>query len=95
VEGFMRLMRLEDDFTGPMNLGNPGEFTILELAEKTIAATGSKSEIIRNPLPADDPLQRQPDISLARERLEWEPKVALDEGLKKTIDYFDRLLSKS
>ena len=92
VEAFLRLMRLEDDFSGPMNLGNPGEFTILELAEKTIAAIGSRSKIVRMPLPADDPVQRQPDISLARQKLDWEPKIALDEGLKKTIDYFDRLL---
>ena len=94
VEAFIRLMRLDDDFSGPMNLGNPGEFTILELAEKTIAAIGSKSEIIRKPLPADDPVQRQPDISLARQMLDWDPVIALDEGLKKTIDYFDQLLSK-
>ena len=94
VEAFIRLMRLDDDFTGPMNLGNPGEFTILELAEKTIAAIGSRSEIVRKPLPADDPIQRQPDIALARQKLQWEPTIALDEGLKKTIDYFDRLLSK-
>lgn len=94
VDAFIRLMRLEDDFSGPMNLGNPGEFTILELAEKAIAATGSRSEIIRQPLPADDPIQRQPDISLARQKLGWEPRIALDEGLKKTIDYFDRLLSE-
>jgi len=94
VEAFIRLMRLDDDFSGPMNLGNPGEFTILELAEKTIAAIGSKSEIIRKPLPADDPVQRQPDISLARQMLDWDPAIALDEGLKKTIDYFDQLLSK-
>jgi len=92
VEAFLRLMRLEDDFSGPMNLGNPGEFTILELAEKTIAAIGSRSKIVRKPLPADDPVQRQPDISLARQKLGWEPTIALDEGLKKTIDYFDRLL---
>ena len=94
VEAFIRLMGLDDDFAGPMNLGNPGEFTILELAEKTIAAIGSKSEIIRKPLPADDPVQRQPDISLARQMLDWDPAIALDEGLKKTIDYFDRLLSE-
>jgi UDP-glucuronate decarboxylase len=93
VEAFFRLMRLEDDFAGPINLGNPSEFTILELAEKTIAATGSRSEIIRKPLPADDPKQRQPDITLARQKLDWEPAVALDEGLKKTVEYFDRLLS--
>ena len=86
-------MRLEDEFPGPMNLGNPGEFTILELAEKTIAATGPRSKIIRKPLPSDDPIQRQPDISLARQKLDWEPAIALDEGLKKTIDYFDKLLS--
>jgi len=95
VEAFIRLMRLEDDFPGPMNLGNPGEFTILALAEKTIAATGSRSEIIRKPLPADDPIQRQPDISLARQKLGWEPAIQLDEGLRKTIDYFDRLLSRT
>jgi len=76
-----------------MNLGNPGEFTILELAEKVIAATNSKSEIIRKPLPSDDPVQRQPDIALARKTLDWEPKVPLDEGLSKTIAYFDSLLS--
>lgn len=93
VEAFIRFMRLEDEFPGPMNLGNPGEFTILELAEKTIAATGSRSKIIRKPLPSDDPIQRQPDISLARQKLDWEPAIALDEGLKKTIDYFDKLLS--
>ena len=93
VEAFIRFMRLEDEFPGPMNLGNPGEFTILELAEKTIAATGSRSKIIRKPLPSDDPIQRQPDISLARQKLDWEPTIALDEGLKKTIDYFDKLLS--
>lgn len=95
VDAFVKLMNLGDDFTGPMNLGNPGEFTILELAEKVIAATGSRSEIIRKPLPQDDPIQRQPDISLAREKLDWEPKVALDDGLKLTIEYFDRLLSKT
>jgi len=93
IEAFIRLMRLDDDFTGPMNLGNPGEFTILELAEKVIAETGSSSKIVRKPLPADDPVQRQPDISLARRMLDWEPKVPLDEGLKKTVAYFDRLLS--
>ena len=71
-----------------MNIGNPGEFTILELAEKVIAATGSKSKIIHKDLPADDPTQRQPDITLAREKLDWEPKVALNEGLEKTIAWF-------
>jgi len=95
IEAFIRLMRLGDDFTGPMNLGNPGEFTILELAEKVIAETGSSSKIVRKPLPADDPVQRQPDISLARRMLEWEPRIPLDEGLKTTVAYFDRLLSTS
>ncbi len=93
LEAFIQHLRLEDGFAGPMNLGNPGEFSISELAEKVIAATGSRSEIIREPLPQDDPIQRQPDISLARDRLDWEPKVQLDEGLKLTIAYFDRLLS--
>ena len=95
IEAFIRLMRLGDDFTGPMNLGNPGEFTILELAEKVIAETGSSSKIVRKPLPADDPVQRQPDISLARRMLEWEPRIPLDEGLKTTVAYFDHLLSTS
>jgi len=93
VEAFIRFMATDDSVTGPMNLGNPGEFTILELAEKVIAATNSKSEIIRKPLPSDDPVQRQPDIALARKTLDWEPKVPLDEGLSKTIAYFDSLLS--
>lgn len=93
VEAFIRFMSLEDEFAGPMNLGNPGEFTILELAEKVIEVTGSQSEIIREPLPQDDPIQRQPDISLAREKIDWEPKIQLDEGLKMTIEYFDQLLS--
>ena len=93
VEAFICFMSLEDEFAGPMNLGNPGEFTILELAEKVIEAIGSKSEIIREPLPQDDPIQRQPDISLAREKIDWEPKIQLDEGLKLTIEYFDQLLS--
>ena len=84
--------RHPDDVTGPMNLGNPGEFTILELAEKVIAKTGSKSKIEFRPLPSDDPTQRQPDITQAKSVLGWEPKVKLDEGLDKTIEYFDRLL---
>jgi UDP-glucuronate decarboxylase len=93
VEAFIRFMATDDDVTGPINLGNPGEFTILELAEKVIAATGSRSELIRMPLPADDPVQRRPDITLAKDRLGWEPKIQLDEGLEKTIAYFDKLLS--
>jgi UDP-glucuronate decarboxylase len=92
VEGFVRLMDSSDEITGPMNLGNPGEFTILELAEKVIALTGSKSTMIRKPLPADDPMQRQPDISFARRAIGWEPKVQLEDGLKRAIAYFDTLL---
>ena len=91
IEGFDRLMN-QDALIGPVNIGNPGEFTILELAEKVIALTGSKSKIIHEPLPADDPQQRQPDIAVAREQLGWEPTVSLDEGLKPTIEYFDQLL---
>ncbi len=93
IEGFIRLFNSPDDVTGPINLGNPGEFTILELAEKIIALTGSKSEIIFNPLPEDDPRQRRPDITIANQVLDWKPKVPLDEGLKKTVAYFDELLS--
>ena len=93
IEAFVRVMGTEDDFVGPINIGNPGEFTILELAEKVIAMTGSASSIINMPLPQDDPIQRQPDISLAREKINWEPRVALDQGLGRTIAYFDTLLS--
>lgn len=92
IEGFIRLMNSGEQFTGPVNLGNPGEFTILELAEKVINMTGSKSKIVFEPLPSDDPMQRKPDISLARKELGWEPHIKLDEGLKKTISYFDKLL---
>ncbi len=95
LEGFIRLMATGDNFNGPVNLGNPGEFTILELAEKVISMTGSKSKIIFKPLPADDPLQRKPDIGLAKKVLDWEPLIALDDGLKNTISYFDQLLSES
>ncbi len=94
IEGFVRLMHSPDDFTGPVNLGNPGEFTIRELAEKVIALTNSKSEIVLKPLPCDDPQQRQPDITLAREKLGWEPRIRLEEGLRNTIPYFERLLSR-
>jgi len=94
IEGFLRLMACED-FTGPVNIGNPGEFTILELAEAVIRLTGSSSRIINKPLPQDDPLQRKPDISLAQERLGWEPKVALEEGLKRTIAYFEKVLQEA
>jgi len=87
VEGMVGLMET-DDFIGPVNIGNPGEFTIRELADKVIALTGSSSKIVFRPLPSDDPRQRQPDISVARSKLGWEPEVDLDTGLKKTIDYF-------
>ncbi|WP_412536139.1 UDP-glucuronic acid decarboxylase family protein [Marinobacter sp. MIT932201] len=93
VDGFVRLMNSREDFTGPVNLGNPGEFTIRELAERVIELTGSSSELIFKPLPQDDPKQRQPNIELARAELGWEPKIKLDDGLKKTITYFDDLLS--
>ena len=92
IEGFIRLMKSEDDVTGPINLGNPGEFTMLELASAVIELTGSRSKIIHKPLPADDPRQRKPDISKAKSALGWEPKVPLREGLTKTIGYFEDLL---
>jgi UDP-glucuronate decarboxylase len=92
VEGAIRLMATGDDFTGPINIGNPGEFTIRELAEIVIRLTGSKSKIVFMPLPSDDPMQRQPDISLARKILDWEPKVQLEEGLLKTIEYFKGII---
>lgn len=92
VEGFIKLMATEKGFTGPVNLGNPGEFTIRELAEKVIDLTGSASSLVFKPLPADDPLQRQPDITLARSKLNWEPTINLEEGLRRTIAYFDKLL---
>ncbi|MEI6242544.1 MAG: UDP-glucuronic acid decarboxylase family protein [Chlamydiota bacterium] len=88
IEAFVLFMKKEDSIIGPMNLGNPSEYTILELAEKIIQLTKSPSKIIRKPLPADDPKQRQPDISLARKHLSWEPKISLEEGLLKTIEYF-------
>jgi UDP-glucuronate decarboxylase len=88
VDGLIRLMESEEDVTGPINLGNPGEFSIKELAEKVVAMTGSGSKIVYEPLPLDDPTQRQPDITQAMEKLDWEPKIALDEGLPRTIEYF-------
>jgi len=88
VEAMIRMMNTGDDFIGPVNTGNPGEFTMLELAEKVIQLTGTKSKVVFQPLPSDDPKQRCPDISLAKEKLGWEPKIALDEGLKDTIEYF-------
>ena len=92
VEGFIRMMDTSSDVVGPINLGNPGEFTVLELAEKVLQFTNSKSKLIFKPLPQDDPRQRQPNISLAREKLNWEPKVTLDDGLLKTIDYFKKII---
>ncbi len=92
IDGMMRLMATGDEVTGPVNVGNPGEFTILQLAENVIGLTGSKSKIVRMPLPADDPKQRRPDISKARELLGWQPTTQLREGLAKTIAYFDELL---
>jgi UDP-glucuronate decarboxylase len=94
IEAFIRLMDTPDDFTGPVNTGNPGEFTIKELAEKVIDLTGSGSKLDYQPLPQDDPIQRQPDITLAKKVLNWEPKIQLEEGLKKTIPYFEQLLQK-
>lgn len=93
VEAFVRFMATDDDFVGPVNIGNPGEFTILELAEKVIEFIGSGSKIVNKPLPMDDPTRRRPDISLAKEKLGWEPAVALDEGLRRTVGYFENLLS--
>jgi UDP-glucuronate decarboxylase len=92
VEAFVRLMNSSDNFTGPVNLGNPHEFSILELAEKVISLTGSGSKISFKPLPSDDPKQRQPDITLAKDTLGWAPKIKLDEGLKQTVEYFRQLL---
>lgn len=92
IDGFLRFMNTPDAITGPMNLGNSAEFTIAELAEKVIKLTGSASKIICKPLPSDDPKLRKPDISLAKQLLDWEPAVAVDDGLFKTIEYFDQLL---
>lgn len=92
IEGFVRFMESPAGFTGPMNLGNPGEFTVKELAEKVIELTGSKSKLTYLPLPQDDPKQRRPDITLAKSKLGWEPKVHLTDGLRHTIAYFDDLL---
>jgi UDP-glucuronate decarboxylase len=92
IEGFLRMMASPDAVTGPINLGNPGEFTIRELAEKVLDLTGSRSRLEFRPLPENDPMQRQPDITRARETLDWTPKVPLDEGLRRTIPYFEALL---
>lgn len=92
IEAFVRLMNTSDDFTGPVNLGNPSEFTIRELAEKVITLTGSKSKLVFKPLPSDDPTQRCPDIALARGKLGWEPTMKLQDGLVKTIEYFRAMI---
>jgi UDP-glucuronate decarboxylase len=93
IDGFIRLMDTPDDVTGPVNLGNPVERTVKQLAERVLELSGSKSKIVYKPLPVDDPKQRCPDITLAKSLLKWEPSVPLDEGLKKTIDYFRRLMN--
>lgn len=92
LDGLIRLMATPDDVTGPINIGNPGEFTMIELAEKVIALTNSKSPLVREPLPQDDPRQRRPDITRAGAVMDWRPTVALEAGLVKTIAYFDALL---
>ena len=94
IEAFVRFMNSPDNLTGPINLGNPNEFTILELAKIILELTGSKSKIVNRPLPADDPKQRRPDISAAMENLGWQPTVSLRDGLIKTIPYFESLLSE-
>lgn len=93
VDGLYKMMNSREDFSGPVNIGNPGEFTILELAQKIIQKTDSKSELIFCPLPSDDPVKRKPDIGLAKKELDWEPKIKLDEGLDKTIKYYSDLLN--
>ena len=93
VEGMYRMMNSRDGFTGPVNLGNPGEFTMLELADKILELTGSKSKIVYRPLPQDDPMQRKPVIDLAEKELGWKPVIMLEEGLKRTIAYFERRLA--
>jgi len=95
IEGFLRMMHSERGFTGPVNIGNPCEFTMLELAEKIIKLVGSKSKLLFMPLPIDDPKQRQPDISLAKEKLAWQPTVSLEDGLKETIKYFRTYFSQN
>jgi UDP-glucuronate decarboxylase len=94
IKGLIRMMNAPDAFTGPVNLGNPSEFSMLELAERVIGRTGSRSQIVFKPLPQDDPLQRRPDISLAKKRLQWEPATELEEGLEKTIAYFKEILTE-
>jgi UDP-glucuronate decarboxylase len=95
IDGMIKMMATPNNFIGPVNIGNPNEFTILELAETVIKLTNSKSKLIFKPLPMDDPQQRRPDISLAKEKLNWSPKIELEEGLKKTINYFENLIRKN
>lgn len=95
IEVIVRMMNCRPDFTGPVNIGNPGEFTMIELAQLVIELTNSRSKLVNRPLPADDPKQRRPDISLAKRELDWEPRIALREGLTKTIAYFDALLKSN
>ncbi|MDR1897062.1 MAG: SDR family oxidoreductase [Prevotellaceae bacterium] len=92
IEGMIRTMNTDETFTGPINLGNPDEFSMLELAEKVISLTQSNSKLVYLPLPADDPKQRKPDISLAKEKIRWQPKIKLDDGLVKTIEYFKKII---
>ncbi len=94
IDGMMKMMAGPDDFIGPVNMGNPDEFTILDLAKKVIEMTGAASEIIFKPLPHDDPLQRKPDINVAKDKLNWQPSIKIEEGLQKTIKYFDELLTE-
>jgi len=95
IEGFVRFMATPHGVTGPINIGNPGEFTMIELAEKVLSQVGGRSKLVFKPLPSDDPKQRQPDITVAKSELGWEPKVSLDDGLKETIAYFRKLLAES
>ncbi len=95
IEGMTKVMASKDSFTGPVNIGNPGEFSILELANKIIEMTKSKSKIIFKPLPEDDPMQRKPDISMAKKHIDWQPKIPLEEGLLKTIEYFKQINLKN
>ena len=95
VEGMVRMMDSRDGFTGPVNLGNPGEFTMKQLADKIVELTGSKSKIVYMPLPSDDPVKRRPDISLAQKELGWEPEIMLEEGLKRTIKYFEQFVNQT
>jgi len=94
IEGWLRLMATDDEITGPINIGNPMEIPVKELAERVIRQVGSRSKLIYRPLPVDDPLQRCPDITQAKAVLDWEPKVPLEDGLTRTINYFDRLLTE-